>query len=141
MEILGVVVCTSRVMKVKERLPFCREFRTLCIEDRVAVDLHKLSNFEWANREIWKPTNRMMRMRWRGVLVGQGKLDRDDKGGKETLRLRYCSINIWDRSELKLAWSREISSYFEIIFQWFYYLVIRIHQFLRFLVFYVEYFS
>ena len=58
-----MVVCTSRVMKVKERLPFCREFRTLCIEDRVAVDLSKLSNFERANREIWKPTNSMMRMR------------------------------------------------------------------------------
>ena len=33
-----VAVCTSRVVKMKENLPFCRECSTLCIEDRVAVD-------------------------------------------------------------------------------------------------------
>ena len=37
-EIVGVVACTSRVVKIKEHLPFCREFKALCIEDRVAVD-------------------------------------------------------------------------------------------------------
>ena len=38
-EIAEVVLCTSRVWKMKEHLLFCREFRTLYIEDRVAVDL------------------------------------------------------------------------------------------------------
>ena len=37
-EIAGVVACTSRVVKMKEHLSFCREFSLLCIEDRVAVD-------------------------------------------------------------------------------------------------------
>ena len=40
MDILALVVCTSRV----EHLPFCRGFNILCIEDRVAVD--HVSNFE-----------------------------------------------------------------------------------------------
>ena len=30
--------CTSRDLKMKEYLPFCREFSILCIEDRVVVD-------------------------------------------------------------------------------------------------------
>ena len=34
----GIVVCTSRVVKIKEHLSFCRELGLLCIEDRVAVD-------------------------------------------------------------------------------------------------------
>ena len=29
--------CTSRVVKMKEYLPFCREFSLFCIEDRFAV--------------------------------------------------------------------------------------------------------
>ena len=37
-EIKGVVVCTSKVVKMKEHLPFCKEFGILCIEDRVVVD-------------------------------------------------------------------------------------------------------
>ena len=36
MEIVGVVVCTSKVMKMKEHLPFCREFRTF--DFRIVVD-------------------------------------------------------------------------------------------------------
>ena len=31
----------------------------------------------------------------------------------EAVRIRYCTTNIWDESELKLAWSRENTSYFE----------------------------
>ena len=38
MGIVGVVSCTSRVVKIKEPLPFCRELATLSIEHRVAVD-------------------------------------------------------------------------------------------------------
>ena len=38
MEIVGVVICTSRVLKMSEHLPFCREFRMPCIEDRLVVD-------------------------------------------------------------------------------------------------------
>ena len=39
MEIVGVVVCTSRVVKMKKNLPFCKEFRILYMEDdRVVAD-------------------------------------------------------------------------------------------------------
>ena len=38
MEIIALVVCSSRVVKMMEHLPFCREFSILCIEDRVVVD-------------------------------------------------------------------------------------------------------
>ena len=37
-EIVEGVVCTSGVVKIKEYLPFCREFRILFIEDRVFFD-------------------------------------------------------------------------------------------------------
>ena len=37
-EIVALVVCTSRVVKMKEHLPFCREFSIRCIEDRVTVN-------------------------------------------------------------------------------------------------------
>ena len=33
-----VVVCTIKVVKMKEHLPFFRECSSSCIEDRVAVD-------------------------------------------------------------------------------------------------------
>ena len=38
MEIVRVIVCTSRVEKMKEYLPFSREFSKLSVEDRVAID-------------------------------------------------------------------------------------------------------
>ena len=38
MEILGVVVCSSRAVKTKKDLPFFREFSILRTGDRVAVD-------------------------------------------------------------------------------------------------------
>ena len=38
MEIVRVVVSTSRVVKMKEHALFCREFNTLCIGNRVVVD-------------------------------------------------------------------------------------------------------
>ena len=33
-----MVICTGRVVKIKGHLSFCREFRTLCIEDRIVAD-------------------------------------------------------------------------------------------------------
>ena len=36
-EIVGVVVSTSTVVKMKEPTQFCKEFIILCIEDRVVV--------------------------------------------------------------------------------------------------------
>ena len=33
-----VIVCTIRVVKMKELVPFCRECSALCIEDRVVID-------------------------------------------------------------------------------------------------------
>ena len=38
LEIVRVVVCASRVVKIKEHLPFCRKFSILFIEDRVVFD-------------------------------------------------------------------------------------------------------
>ena len=38
---------------------------------------------------------------------------RDDEGAGEALGVGKCIINIWDRSELELAWSRQSSSYLE----------------------------
>ena len=35
-EIIGVIVC--EVLKIREHLPFCREFSTRFIEDRVFFD-------------------------------------------------------------------------------------------------------
>ena len=43
-EITSLVVCSSRVVKMKEHLPFCREFSILCIEDELLLTI--LSNFE-----------------------------------------------------------------------------------------------
>ena len=37
-EIVVVVACTSKVVKMNEDLLFCRESSILCIEDRVVVD-------------------------------------------------------------------------------------------------------
>ena len=37
-EILGVMVCASRVVKMKEHLLFCRKFRALYIQDRIVAD-------------------------------------------------------------------------------------------------------
>ena len=36
-ENVGVVVCTGRVVKMEKHIPFCGEFNTLCIKDRVVV--------------------------------------------------------------------------------------------------------
>ena len=33
-----MVIGTSGFAKMKEQLPFCREFRTLCIEGRIVVE-------------------------------------------------------------------------------------------------------
>ena len=37
-KIVGLDTCTSRAVKMKDHLLFCREFGTLCFEDRVIVD-------------------------------------------------------------------------------------------------------
>ena len=41
------------------------------------------------------------------------KYGRDDEGGRDALGMTNRSINIWDRSEPKLAWSKKSSSYVE----------------------------
>ena len=38
MEIVRIIVCTSRVVKMKEHLPFRKKFSILVIENRVVVD-------------------------------------------------------------------------------------------------------
>ena len=48
-----------------------------------------------------------------GLQLARVKFDRDDEGGREALGMGNCSFNIWDRSGLKLAWSKKSSSYFE----------------------------
>ena len=39
LEIIRVVICTSRVVKMKEHPPFWREFNIFCIEDIDVFDL------------------------------------------------------------------------------------------------------
>ena len=38
MEIVALVVCIIRVVKMKDHAPFCRELNILFIEDKVVVD-------------------------------------------------------------------------------------------------------
>ena len=40
------------------------------------------------------------------------KFDRDGEGGREALGMGNCCVNVWDGSELELAWSKKGSSYF-----------------------------
>ena len=39
------------------------------------------------------------------------KFDRDGEEGREALSVGKYGINIWDGSELELAWSKKSSSY------------------------------
>ena len=41
-----MVAWTSRVVKIKENLPFRKEFSKICIENRVVIDRAVLSNFK-----------------------------------------------------------------------------------------------
>ena len=42
-----------------------------------------------------------------GFQLARVKLDGNGKGGKEALSMRNGSINIWEGSELELAWSKK----------------------------------
>ena len=44
-----------------------------------------------------------------GFPVARVKIDRNDEGDREALVKRNFSINIWDGSELELAWSKKSS--------------------------------
>ena len=46
-------------------------------------------------------------------LLARAKFGRDGEGDREALGVGNRSINIWDGSELELAWSKKSSSYFE----------------------------
>ena len=70
-----------------------------------------------------------------GFQLARVKFDRDNEWGREVLGVENCSINIWDGSELELAWSKKSSSYFENNF---YDLVFRTHWFVRCMMFYIE---
>ena len=37
-EIVGAVVCTRRIVKKKEHLPFCKDLSILFIKDRIVAD-------------------------------------------------------------------------------------------------------
>ena len=45
--------------------------------------------------------------------MSRAKLDRNGEVGRKALGMGNCSTNIWDGSELKLAWSKKSSSPFE----------------------------
>ena len=45
--------------------------------------------------------------------MNRGEIDRDGEGVRQIAEKGYCSVNIWDGSEIKLAWSKKNSSYFE----------------------------
>ena len=44
-----------------------------------------------------------------GFPLARVKIDRNDEGDREALVKRNFSINIWDGSELELAWSKKSS--------------------------------
>ena len=48
-----------------------------------------------------------------GFQLARVKFERDGKGEREVLGMGYCSSNTWNGLEIKLARSRENSSYFE----------------------------
>ena len=52
-------------------------------------------------------------MGWRGLQLAKIKFNRDGEGGREALAMGNCSLDIWDGSELELAWSKKNSSNFE----------------------------
>ena len=66
------------------------------------------------------------------------KFDRDDEGGREALSVENCSINIWDGSELELAWSKKSILNLKNNFQIFLLSGISKHWFVRCVMFYVE---
>ena len=51
-------------------------------------------------------------MCWGKFQLAKLKFDRDGEGGRKALGMGNCRINIWDGSELELAWSKKCSSYF-----------------------------
>ena len=48
-----------------------------------------------------------------GFLLAKVKLGKDSERGRGNLGMGNHSINIWDGSELELAWSNKSKSYFE----------------------------
>ena len=48
-----------------------------------------------------------------GFQLARVKYDRDGERGREALVVGNCNVNIWDGSELELAWSKNRSSYFQ----------------------------
>ena len=52
-------------------------------------------------------------MCWRGFQVAKVKFDRDGEAGREALAMANCSIDIWNGSELELAWPKKSSLNFE----------------------------
>ena len=48
-----------------------------------------------------------------GFQLARVKLDENGEGGRQAVGMGNHSINIWDGSELELAWSNKNSSYFE----------------------------
>ena len=46
-------------------------------------------------------------------IIKRSIIYRDGDRGRKTLGIGNCSINIWDGSELELAWLKKKSSYFE----------------------------
>ena len=44
-----------------------------------------------------------------GFEMARLKFDRDGVGHREALGMVNCTINIWDESELELAWSKKRS--------------------------------
>ena len=48
-----------------------------------------------------------------GFQLARVKVDKDVERGTEALGMGNSCINIWDGSELELAWTKKNSSYFE----------------------------
>ena len=63
MDIVGVVVCTSGVVKMRNNLPFCWEFSMLCINKDLLLTI--LSNFEReAAQHFWWVASLTHKVTW-----------------------------------------------------------------------------
>ena len=67
----------------------------------------------WIRYEVIGKPNIMMRIVKEEFQFSKAKLDRKGEEGRQNIEMEYFSIDIWDGSELKLAWFGKNSSYFE----------------------------
>ena len=76
----------------------------------------------------------MMKIVLKRVQYAKVKFYRDGEESREALGMENCSIIIWDKLELELAWPKKATHVLKTVFQYSYDLVFWIHR----TMFYVE---